>query len=146
MRLAALRNHPEAFGADCQEEAAADLSRLIGAGRSATFGAFQDKHLIGIAGLVVPERIKQRHRGQVVSVYVVPDHRRDGVAAALVDALIVHARAAGLLVLTLSVTVGNAAARALYLKAGFQPYGVEPAALAVDGRLLDEELLAKRLD
>jgi ribosomal protein S18 acetylase RimI-like enzyme len=49
-------------------------------------------------------------------------------------------------VLTLSVTVGNTAARRLYIRAGFTVYGVEPLSLRVGADLLDEELMVLRLD
>ena len=47
--------------------------------------------------------------------------------------------------LQLSVVVTRQAARALYAAHGFAPYGLEPAALLVEGRALDEELMALRL-
>lgn len=147
LRLKALQDHPEAFGADYQEEAAApDLSRLIGRPPSITLGGFIDGRLVATAGLVVPQRIKQRHKGQVVGVYVLPDCRQLGLARALTERLTAHARTQNLRLLTLTVTAGNEPARRLYLEAGFQPYGTEPIGLCVAGRLYDEELMAKRLD
>ncbi len=41
--------------------------------------------------------------------------------------------------LTLSYTVGNESARALYLSMGFQPYAVEPRFIHIDGRFYDGE-------
>ena len=42
----------------------------------------------------------------------------------------------------LSVTVGNEAARRLYLNAGFVPYGIEPRSLMIGSDLMDIELMA----
>jgi ribosomal protein S18 acetylase RimI-like enzyme len=146
VRLEALRQHPDAFGSSFEEEQDDDLTRMIGAGPSVTLGGFVGEALAGIAGLVVSPRLKQRHKGHIVGVYVVRSCRRTGLAGALLDRLIQEARASGLVQLTLSVTVGNEAARRLYQDAGFTAYGVEPRSLRVGGVFLDEELMALRLD
>ncbi|MDR3533274.1 MAG: GNAT family N-acetyltransferase [Rhodopila sp.] len=145
LRLAALRDHPAAFGSSFEEEQDSHMSWLIGDPPNITLGGFAEGALIGTAGLVVSPRIKQRHKGHIVGVYVAPRWRRTGLARALMDRLIAAARSNGLIVLTLSVTVGNEAARQLYLKAGFTVYGVEPCSLRVGTDLLDEELMALRV-
>jgi RimJ/RimL family protein N-acetyltransferase len=43
------------------------------------------------------------------------------------------------------VTAGNDAARALYVAAGFVPFGVEPRFIRVDDRYYDIEWMIKRL-
>ena len=146
MRLEALRRHPSAFGVAFEEEQAGDLGRLIGEAPSVTLGGFVGAALVGSVGMVVSERVKQRHKAHVVGVYVDPAWRRAGLARALLDGLIEQARGQGLVLLTLSVTVGNAAARGLYVGAGFSVYGVEPRSLRVGDDFLDEELMALRLD
>jgi ribosomal protein S18 acetylase RimI-like enzyme len=146
LRLEALRRHPDAFGASFEEEQGSDMARLIGDAQNVTLGGFVGSVLAGSAALVVSLRLKQRHKGQVFGVYVAPPWRGTGLARALIDGLIGEARSSGLLVLTLSVTVGNEAARRLYLGAGFTIYGVEPLGLRVGTELLDEELMALRLN
>ena len=47
--------------------------------------------------------------------------------------------------INLTVTHRNAEARALYLKAGFVPFGVEKNALKVDGTYYDKEYMALTL-
>jgi ribosomal protein S18 acetylase RimI-like enzyme len=95
---------------------------------------------------VVSGKRKQRHKGHVVGVYAADPWRRAGLGRALLDRLIQEARADGLMLLTLSVTVGNAEAMRLYGRAGFTVYGVEPLSLRVGDTFLDEELMALRLD
>ena len=119
---------------------------MIGDRPNVTLGGFVDDALIGTAALVVSPKLKQRHMGCIVGVYVAPPWRRTGLARALTVRLIAEARASGLRVLTLSVTAGNEAARRLYLDAGFLPYGIEPASLMIEGDLLDTELMALFLD
>jgi ribosomal protein S18 acetylase RimI-like enzyme len=74
--------------------------------------------------------------------YVRPASRGRGIAMALLQGAIEHARnTPGVEVLQLTVTADNAAARALYDRAGFVPYGLERRALRLapdDYR--DEEL------
>ncbi len=145
LRLEALRLHPEAFGASFEDERNEGSARMIGAYPSATFGAFADCVIVGCAGLLVPTRVKQRHHGNLFSVFVTPSWRGRGVSRALLDEVIGHARAAELKHVTLSVTIGNMAARALYRSAGFVSFGVEPDALLIDGVLYDEERMVLRL-
>ncbi len=146
VRLEALRRHPEAFATSFEEERDNDQARMIGEYPSLTLGGFMRDQLVATAGYVVSPRIKQRHRGHVVGVYVAAPARGSGLAPALLDRLIHEARSTGLLILTLSVTVGNIAARRLYLRAGFTPYGMEPLGLRIGTQLFDEELMFLRLD
>jgi len=142
LRLEALRCHPEAYGSSFEEEQASDLSHMIGNRPNVTLGAFVDDALVGTAGLIVSQKLKQRHKGHVVGVYVAPAWRRTGLAQALTERLIDEARSARLVALMLSVTVGNEAARRLYLNAGFVPYGIEPRSLMIGSDLMDTELMA----
>jgi ribosomal protein S18 acetylase RimI-like enzyme len=119
---------------------------MIGVRPNVTLGGFVAGALVGIAALIVPSHLKQRHKGHIVGVYIAPPWRRTGLARGLIDGLIQEARAQGLVLLTLSVTAGNTAARRLYLRAGFVVYGVEPLSLRVGTEFLDEELMALRLD
>ena len=65
---------------------------------------------------------------------VAAGHRHSGLAERLVGAVIEGARAAGALVLQLTVTAGNAPAQRLYDRMGFQSYGTERRALRVGDR------------
>jgi ribosomal protein S18 acetylase RimI-like enzyme len=146
LRLEGLRRHPEAFGSSVEEEQDSDLSYMIGDKPNVTLGGFVQDALVGTVALVVSPKLKQRHKGHVVGVYVAPPWRGTGLAAALTARLIEEARANGLRLLTLSVTTGNEAARRLYLNAGFIPYGIEPGSLLIDSNLWDAELMALFLD
>lgn len=143
LRLAALRNHPEAFGVTYEEEAAVEVSaqipRMLPEPPGLGVGAEVDGQLVGIAGMLVPARLKTRHKGRVYGVYVDPGHRRSGLARLMMDALLTHARTANLLAVQLSVTVGNESARRFYMDLGFRPFGIERRALCIDGRFFDLE-------
>jgi len=142
LRLEALRLHPAAFGVSVEEELAEGSQRMIGAYPSVTLGAFADGALVGSAGLLVPARVKQCHRGNLFGIFVTPAWRGRGLARSMLDQLLGHARAAGLRHVTLSVTSGNISARALYRAAGFLTIGVEPDSLLIDSVAYDEERMA----
>ena len=143
IRLEALRAHPEAFGASHADEAARPpmffAERLTG---GTVFGAFGAGALIGTAGFRADPGLKQAHKGLLWGMYVHPSARRSGVSRMLVEAVIAHARSR-VEILRLTVTEGNVPARKLYESLGFTAYGVEPRALKVDGRVLNEILMAK---
>ncbi|MBQ8768904.1 MAG: ribosomal protein S18-alanine N-acetyltransferase [Oscillospiraceae bacterium] len=62
----------------------------------------------------------------MMNIAVAPDYRRQGVAAALIDALVKQLKANGNHCLTLEVRASNAAAIRLYEKLGFAPIGRRP--------------------
>ncbi|GAC1341789.1 MAG: GNAT family N-acetyltransferase [Acetobacteraceae bacterium] len=141
LRLEALTRHPECFGASAAEEAARPLDwfaeRLAG---GTILGGAREEMLLGIIGLFVPETAKSRHKGLLWGLYVRPAARGTGLAAALVQRMIAEA-ATQVEELQLSVVSSNRAAVALYDRAGFREYGVEPRALKVAGRYYDELLM-----
>ena len=61
--------------------------------------------------------------GYISNVAVAPAYRRQGVAAALISALMTRAEKLNLAFVTLEVRAGNEPAKALYAKHGFVPVG-----------------------
>jgi len=146
LRLEALAAHPEAFAASFEQESARPLAWFVDRlESSAVFGAFLNDVLVGIMGLQVPEAPKLRHKGVLWTVYVRPASRRSGLAFALLQHLLDHA-ATVVEEIRLQVAEANAPAVSLYRKAGFETYGREPRALRIDGRYVDDVLMALRLD
>jgi len=145
LRLQALRDHPEAFGASYEDEVARSLEmtakRLDGGPLNCVFGAFAGDDLVGTAGFIVPDRsLKSRHKGLLVGVHVAPAHRGHGLGRALVTAVIDHA-SAHVVLLQAGVGVANTPALRLYESVGFRHYGREDKALRVDGVFIDEALI-----
>lgn len=144
LRLRGLADDPQAFAASWDDEAARPLAwfaeRLE---RNAVFGAGGDGDmaLAGVAGLLVPDAAKLRHKGTLWGMYVRPRARRCGVGAALLARVLGHARGV-VEEVRLTVVTTNAAAIRLYEAAGFVRYGVERRALKVAGRYHDEALMA----
>jgi RimJ/RimL family protein N-acetyltransferase len=87
-----------------------------------------------------------RHVLEVKGLSVSPAHRRQGVARALLHAAIRDARAAGARRLTLRVLGHNAGARDLYAACGFEVEGILHEYFYLDGRYVDDVLMAIPLD
>jgi RimJ/RimL family protein N-acetyltransferase len=136
LRLRGLQDHADAFTSSWEEESARPLAateaRLSPASDGRMWGAFAGEALIGAVGLRREERAKTRHKAIVFGMYVPAEHQGRGVGAALLAHLIDEARREdGLEQLELTVTEANARARALYERAGFRSFGIEPRAIRV---------------
>jgi RimJ/RimL family protein N-acetyltransferase len=145
LRLQALESAPEAFGESTEEHRQTAMevyaSRLRDGGdENFVIGAFAGPDLVGMVGFYRELRLKRRHRGGIWGMFVAPSFRGQGVGAALLHDALTKARAIpGLRSVHLSVTAGQAAARRLYISAGFRSYGTEMEALKVGDRYIDEE-------
>ncbi|WP_156256585.1 GNAT family N-acetyltransferase [Sandarakinorhabdus oryzae] len=143
LRLQGLRDHPQAFGADADEEA--DWPMRVWQARldaRTTLGAFRNGALIGTAALALMPGRKQSHRGKLVGMYVAPGGRSTGVGRRLVESVLELARGR-VETVELSVFIGNAPAIALYLACGFRPYAVDQDAIRVDGQAVDDVLMQR---
>ena len=143
LRLEGLRSHPEAFSASWEDEAAKPAEwfaeRLE---RNAVFGGWLDgATLAGAAGLRVPDAAKLRHKGTLWGMYVRPEARGSGLAAALVARVVEHA-ADVVEEVQLTVAAANPAALRLYARAGFVQYGLDRRALRLGDQYFDEMLMA----
>ena len=145
IRLEALRLHPDAFGASYEDELARPLSffeqRVTG---NAIFGGFRGDDILGTAGFMPESGAKRAHKCHLWGVYVRAAARGTGLARLLVEAVLDHARGRAELI-QLSVVSTNHRARQLYASYGFEPYGLEARSLKVEGRYVDELLMAKML-
>lgn len=128
LRLAALRDAPEAFAATWEAEARLPAgqwdrwarSRASGAAE-ATFLAEDGDGPVGLAGgFRTPAAPDEVH---LVSLWVDPAARRRGASRALVDAVVDWAARTGAAEVALWVVTANTPARRLYRQAGFGPSG-----------------------
>ena len=145
LRLDGLCRHPEAFGASWADEAGKPLewfaARLQG---NWIFGGWlADGSLAGVAGLSVPDAVRLRHKGVLWGMYVQPEARGTGMAAALVQRVIEQA-GGPLEEILLTFTASNVAAAKLYARFGFQQYGVEPRAFKIEECYHDMVLMRLR--
>jgi ribosomal protein S18 acetylase RimI-like enzyme len=139
LRLEGLRSHPEAFGASWEDEVSKPLGWFAERiERNAVFGASREgTALLGTAGLLVPDGAKSRHKGVLWGMFVRPEARGTGVAAALVARVIEQATDL-VEAVRLTVVSSNMTAIRLYTRAGFNQYGLERRALKVEDQYYDE--------
>ena len=153
VRLRALREHPEAYGATVESmenrtvDEVAEQMRTASSENFCVFGAFVDAELVGLAGFGrSADNPKQRHRAGIFQMYVAPEYRRRRLGVRLLNAVLDYARQLdGLEEVILAVTIGNKTARGLYLDAGFQPSHTEPRYLKIDGTYYDIEWMCLKL-
>lgn len=144
LRLRSLQEHPEAFGSAYDDEVGRPLEtiqqRLRTTADHFALGAWRGADLVGIVAFGRSPGVKIRHRGGIGGMYVAAEARGEGVGKALLAELIRRARLmAGLEEIILAVTVGNGAARSIYLAAGFEPSHVEKRYIKVADRYYDIE-------
>ncbi|MES2632552.1 MAG: GNAT family N-acetyltransferase [Pseudomonadota bacterium] len=137
LRIRALWEFPEAFTSSYQEDELLPMEwweARLARDNTTFWGAFDGGNLCAMVGLERETRAKNSHKATVVGMYVSQEYFGTGMGKMLIDALIAHARAAGLELLVLTVTEGNTIATHFYAAAGFHSFGIEPRAIRIDGR------------
>ena len=144
LRLRALAESPDAFGSTLELEGAradAEWERRLMAGANSPSDlplvAWLGDEMIGLAWGWL--RATEPEVASLSQVWVAPEHRGRGVARMLLDAVVAWAREAGARYLVLDVTCGDTAARRLYVRAGFDPWG-DPEPLRPGSRLLKQRM------
>jgi ribosomal protein S18 acetylase RimI-like enzyme len=150
LRMRALTEEPESFGAAAHEEFV-DMSileiakKIQSSPNSFILGVFQP-NLVGMLGFYRRQGSKLRHKGILWGMYVEPENRGQGWGRALVKEVISQTT---LLLdveqLMLSVVTINKAACCLYSSIGFVSYGMEREALKLGEQYLDEDLMVLKL-
>ncbi len=154
LRLRSLREEPTAFLLTEEEERASrsledyerQAERWGGDEGIGVVGAWLGDELVGLCGWYRQERSKVRHRVEVWGLYVTPEARGRGASRKLLEEVLRRVvRVPGVTHVQLGVSAGNAPARRLYEKLGFEAWGTEPAAMVVDGRPVDLVSMARRV-
>lgn len=150
LRLRALKQEPESFGSSYEEAVQrprADIEKMIVNSNGAfVLGAFAPE-LVGVVGMFRAPGAKEKHKGGIWGMYVAPEFRGQGLGRALMNEAIARARTIPEVEeLRLSVVTTNETAYKLYRSLGFTEYGLEPRALKLDDKYLDEYMMVLRLD
>ena len=141
LRVEMLRDAPEAFHADLSEVAdwgEAEWRKSIRPLPDARFGLFDRNALAGSACFFREKGVKLAHKGWMTAVYVVPELRGQGWGRKLVRAVIRHAREH----VDVLLTGASIAGAPVYKAEGFEPFGIERDASRVNGKSIDDELMA----
>lgn len=151
LRLEALQGDPEAFSASFEEYQPLSLEEMrkrLGFDTKDAFvvGAFEEERLLGCAGFYRDRGLKSRHKGRIWGVYVTPEKRGGGVGRRILEMLLERGRTLeGVQQILLSVTATQAGAIRLYRSVGFTSFGLEPRALKIGDRFVDEEYMYLRV-
>ena len=141
-RLAALQDAPEAFESTYQGSLAFDEDEWRRrAAAHPVFLAFLAAEPVGMAIGLHGEGTRPGSR-DLVSMWVSPAVRGQGVAGQLIAAVADWARSGGAAELHLWVVVGNAAARVAYDRAGFIATGERQAVRGAGNRVEERMVLA----
>jgi GNAT superfamily N-acetyltransferase len=149
IRLRALRDNPESFGASYEEilergiaGIAHGLRKNDPASVDVTFGAFDGTALVGIANFIREKELKKRHKAVIAGMYVPQELRGKGIGKALLQAAIEYAKTIPQLEkINLSVVLVSKEARLLFVSQGFETYGLERRALKLRDQYFDQELM-----
>ncbi len=149
LRACCLRESPRAFTNSYEEFSQRTVESIAQQFRSHenfTLGAFEDDRLVGMVGFYRESALKLRHKGYIVSMYVLPEFRARGIARALLMEAINRAkRLPDLKQLLLGVVVTQATAKRLYESLGFVVYGREPDAVRIGDEYFAEEFMLLKL-
>ncbi len=106
-----------------------------------------DARVVGSAQLTHPPRSDEAgsFRGEVTTLFVAPSARRRGVGTGLLAAVEASARAAGRRQLDADVRATQAAALALFERAGFVRWGTKPRYAWLGDRFAEGHFLSKEL-
>jgi len=146
IRLEGLTLHPSQFRSAPEDWAGARLAdvadRLT---RDVVIGGFAGDTLVGVGGLGRESRPRLRHKAFIWGMYVRQLARGTGLADAIVERLLDHARADGVERVLLTVSADNWPARRLYERCGFEVYGIEAHAIKMGDQYVDEAMMVRRL-
>ncbi|MFC5478976.1 GNAT family N-acetyltransferase [Massilia suwonensis] len=142
LRLRALTDAPDAFGmtlAEAQLRTETDWAWVLNLGASSNRDLPLVAEVAGNAAGMAWAKVDAHDAARVnlYQVWVAPEYRGHGVAAALLDAALAWARATGARAMRLGFVCGNEAARRLYVRAGFRDLG-EPEPQRPDSSRMEQ--------
>lgn len=129
LRLECLKHHPDNFGTTYEEELNAkalkfDKALIEKHPHDFLFGAFENDLLIGICGFVQQPRVKTKHMGEVIQMYVNASYSGQGIGSRLLKLTVAKAFENPLIdQVLLSVIFSNEKAVTTYKNIGFVQYG-----------------------
>lgn len=142
LRLESLEDVPQAFLSTVEETkktAPEEWQRKI---KNMFFAVDDDDQIVGMIGGFSPDKDKTKHTFKVVSFYVSPQYRGQGVGEKLLTAILDYARnLSEITKIELSVATTQEAAIELYQEAGFKKIGRQQRAIKIDDQYYDEDLM-----
>ena len=120
------------FSADAAKQRTALQAILADPAKGRTFVAREGREVIAMASLLYTISTAEGGKAALFEDLVVaPDHRKRGIGEALLKHVIAHARADGVLRITLLTDMQNERAQAMYRRVGFVGSPMKPMRLKV---------------
>lgn len=120
------------------------ISALLGNGENLLLGVFIDEKIIGFLSAKIGAYRRIRHSAYVV-IGIQKNYYHQGIGTKLFKNLDIWAGKNSITRLELTVEVPNTAAIGLYKKSGFGIEGIKKNAMLVNGKYVDEYIMAKLL-
>jgi ribosomal protein S18 acetylase RimI-like enzyme len=147
VRLRMLSAEPANYGATYADWVDRPLSDWTHSLRIISYVASMDRDwAVGAMGLWPQPGLAARHRGTLIAVWLDPDRRGSGRAAAMMIEVAAIAGERGILQIELNVHAGNDRAIRFYEGHGFKAFGRLPRAFRLDDGYSDDILMARMLD
>lgn len=142
LRRRVTADNPVPMGLTLEEELTRPIQgfrdQLSAPAPNAAFGVFVEGHLRGCSALAWTSRFPSSlHKALLWGCFVEPGFRERGLGRQVVSRTLEHARDNAVRRVNLTVYLPNRAAETLYSSLGFQPYGLEPEAVCIDGKYHD---------
>lgn len=142
LRIEAVKDSPQSFLSTLEETLAEKDEEWQQKIATMHFVETSDNKLVGMSGWYREEKQKLNHIANIVSVYVSPTFRGQGLGRKLVAASVEEAQSQpGVTKLQLGVITTQKNAYQLYHSLGFQKVGHQKQAIKVGARFYDEFLL-----
>jgi GNAT superfamily N-acetyltransferase len=152
LRLEALREHPEAYGTDYDEDAAQPdsvwrdrVGKAAGDPSGSIVLADAGGELAGMVGVWRGSGIKTRHEATIWGVYVRAKYRGQKLTDRMINEALGWCRGGNVRIVRLTVVTCNTAAICSYQRCGFLVCGVSPEEIKVGDRYYDELLMWRRV-
>ena len=151
IRLEALESEPYAFGKSAEDFRSVTVDTIAERFHNSSsnyfnVGAFENGLLIGTATFMREKGLKELHKGHIYAVYVTASQRGNGVARALIAALLDTAKQdSSLEQVLLCAATTQTAAKKLYRSFGFETFGTEPRSLKIGSTYIDEDHMLLRI-
>lgn len=140
MRLEALQTDSLAFGGSYEEESANDVSVWKEHLANMWF-ALVDNECVGMIGLLKNKSLSSMHCGHIISLWVKPTFRGQGIAKALIQKLQELTPELGIRKLSVHATITQTSAIKLYTGMDFTTVALLKENLCKEDQYLDEYLM-----
>lgn len=147
LRLESVYNNPEAFGTSYKEELLVTEDEWkYRLSHNMLFAKYKDQ-VVGMIGAVLNTAEKKKHLALVISFYVSPEFRNQGVGAKLLSAIIDRLKTFNYVkIIMLYVTTKQLAVINLYKKFKFHIHGVLENAYMYKGVFYDQFIMSRNVD